>query len=291
MIRLCLDWNFCFDDTYMLAETLLIEVTLALNVALVVRPLSRLVNLKWSFTGAWGVSADKSSCILLELSSLGLNFEFIVAVESGGILFEHSTFSVDSGSSLRLGLSLDFKSCLSFILTVERLFVGHKDRSSWANLSLVTIELSLVTLVTFTIHVCWHNAVLDSLELVSDSVSRIKFSLVASVEEFTRSCIVLRCSIRNFILEELFLSQFECRVILDIFVNLSERVLGATLLSWGLVKLIVAELANLGIILSTIEGCIRLHHSFLLVLGQVWKTTCNVILSLSDSHLLSTGLS
>lgn len=112
----------------MFAKAVFVQVAGALHFAVVVRSFGVLVHLKGSLTAAWGVCSQESCCILLELGALRLNFELIIAVESCSVLAVDSTFSVHSWSCW-LGLAsirLDFEASLSFILTVEGLFVGDK---------------------------------------------------------------------------------------------------------------------------------------------------------------------
>lgn len=278
----------------MFAKALFVQVACALDLAMVVLSFGVLVHLKGSLTAAWGVCSQESCCVLLKLGALRLNFELIIAVESCSVLAVDSTFGVCSWSCW-LGLAcsrLNFEASLSFILAVEGLFVGHKGWTSGAHLCLVTKELSLITLETFSFHVGGDNSVLDTLELSANSVTWVQFALVTSIVEFSLSSIVLRCSVRYFVLEELFLSQFEGWVIFHVLGNSLHGVFWATSLPRSLVKLVVAKFVNFRIVLSTVEGCIRLHHRFLFMFRDILKSSSDwFVFSSCNAHLLSTRFS
>lgn len=77
--------------TYVLLESLLVQVGCSFNFAEVsAGALCVLINLERALSTLWHFSAQKGRCVLLELGSLRLDFELVVAVESG------SVFTIDT---------------------------------------------------------------------------------------------------------------------------------------------------------------------------------------------------
>ena len=134
---------------------------------------------------------------------------------------------------------------------------------------------------------------LHTLELLSNRVRGIDLALVTSVEELGSSSVVLRGSIRNFILKELLLGLLEGRVFLQILRHGSHGILATATLARSLVQLVVAQLGHFMIIIGdAVEGRVRLHHVLLLVLGKLFKATRGGLLSAHrlDAHLLGASL-
>lgn len=152
-----------------LVETGLIEVRLPLGLAIV---LCGLVNLEWSFSTLRYCSAHEGSSIVLELGPLRLHFELVVAVEGSRILFVNTRCCVDLGTGLCLsrGCSLDLESSIG-VLSVESVLVSLENGTLRFKLHFFAIELGLVSLVSLSFHVSWHDSVLHLLEGVSKDLA------------------------------------------------------------------------------------------------------------------------
>ena len=113
--------------TYVLTEACLVQVASAFNFAVIAGALSILIELEWTLAGCWHVGAHESSRILLELSTLGLNFKLIVAIESCSILAVNTGFGVYISRLLSSLSSFDRISWLRSLFSIECCLVGLKD--------------------------------------------------------------------------------------------------------------------------------------------------------------------
>ena len=105
---------------------------------------------------------------------------------------------------------LDLDASLRFITTEEDSLVGHEGRAGRSYFGLFAKEPGLVSTVALSLHIGRDDAVLDILELSTDSVFNSDWSTsTTSIEELASGSIVLRSCIRHFILEELLLSKLE----------------------------------------------------------------------------------
>ena len=165
---------------------------------------------------------------------------------------------------------LDLDATLRFLTTEEDSLVGREGRASRSYFGILTKEPSLISSVTFSLHVGWDDAVLHILELSTNSVFSSDWSCSStSIEELASSSVELTCCVRHIILEELLLGKFECWVIAYLLRDFSKRILHATLSPTSLLELAVLELFNFLIILTSVELGVRVHVLFLLVLGDV----------------------
>ena len=165
---------------------------------------------------------------------------------------------------------LDLDATLRFIATKEDSLVGREGRASRSYFGILAKESSLISSVTFSLHVGWDDAVLHILELSTDSVFSSDWSCsTTSIEELASSSIELTCRVRHIILEELLLGKFEGWVIAYFLGHFCERILHATLGPTCLLELAVLELFNFLIILTSVELGVGVHILFLLVLRDV----------------------
>lgn len=212
----------------MLMETGLVQVRFAILLTIVRSCV--LVNLVWSFSTFGGRSPHEGSRVGLELGTLRLHFELVVAVESSCILFVNTRGCVDLGACLRLsfGSSLDFKP-VRLVISEEGVLVGLKDRSLRPKLHLFAEELCLVGLEPLAFHVGWNDSILHLLEGVSEGLAW--FQLVsltrASAKEFSSREVVLRRGVRNVVLEEMLLMEFEGWIVLHLLRNAFGMIVGA----------------------------------------------------------------
>ena len=157
------------------------------------------------------------------------------------------------------------------------------------DLGLLSEEGRVVLLEAFALHVGRDDALLHSLEPITDCVSWVQLALVSSIEELTSIRLVLRSCITHFILEELFLRCLEGRIVFHVLWHGGHGILGFALLAARLLQFRVAQLLNLGVFFAAVELGIRLHHRLLLVLRQFIETASDrVVCTASDAHLLCT---
>ena len=165
---------------------------------------------------------------------------------------------------------LDLDASFRFVTTKEDSLVGHEGRAGRSYFSFFAKEPGLISTVTLSLHVGRDDAVLDILELSTDSVFSSDWSCsTTSIKELASSSVILRSGVRHFILEELLLSKLEGRICADFCGHILKRILYATIGAAGLLKLAVLELFNFLIILTAVELGIGVHVSFLFVLGDV----------------------
>lgn len=177
---------------------------------------------------------------------------------------------------------LDFESGLtSLLFPVEGSLVGLKDGALRSDLKLITEELSLVVLEPLAFHVSGHDAVLDALESSTESLSWAGLAHT-TIEELRGVQVVLGRRVRDILLEEFLLSQFEGWVVLQALRNGLHWVLFGT--TTGLLKFSVGELGYFTVIFDSVEIGIGLHHCFLLVLRDLTETSSNGVCRASHSH-------
>lgn len=113
----------------MLSEALLVQVGGALDLAVGVGARGVLVNFERALPALRHVRTHESGCVHLELGTLRLDFELVVAVESSLVFLEEARFLVHVGTSLSSDSSrcFDLNARLGFFAAEEGRLVRCKD--------------------------------------------------------------------------------------------------------------------------------------------------------------------
>ena len=118
----------------------------------------------------------------------------------------------------------ELKSSRLFFTTIECGLVGLEGRASRLHFHIFTIEFRCITIITLAIHLRGNDAILHSLESITNCILGIKLTLGTTVKEFTSIEIILGGSVRDLILEEFLLSLLECRIVFKSFRNVAHGV-------------------------------------------------------------------
>ena len=105
--------------TYVLAEACLVQIAVAFYFAVIVGALRILIQLEGALARRRHVRAHERSCVLLELSALGLDFKLIVGEEGCCVFAVNAGFGVHVGRLLCSLSSFDCISWLGSLFTIE----------------------------------------------------------------------------------------------------------------------------------------------------------------------------
>ena len=161
----------------------------------------------------------------------------------------------------------DFEASVRLFTTEENCSVGLVCGALRSDLGILAEESRVVLLEALALHVGGDDAILHTLESVTNRVSCVQLALVSTVEEPASVGLILRSRITHFILEELLLCRLECRILTHVLGHAGHGVFGLALLAARLLKLRVAQLCDFGVFFAAVELSIGFHHRLLLVLG------------------------
>ena len=147
----------------------------------------------------------------------------------------------------------DFEASVWLFTSEENCSVGLVCGALRPDLGILAEEGRVVLLEALALHVGGDDAILHTLESVTNRVSWVQLALVSTVEELASVGLILRSRITHFILEELLLCRLECRVLTHVLRHASHGIFGLALLAARLLQLRVAQLCDFGIFLAAVE--------------------------------------